>query len=269
LSKESHLQMVLNFILLNGVTEKSRYPCPRIEQIVYTVVQTGKRLFLTTDATNSYWAIPVRPGVEPKLGFVTPYGMYCYNVMCQGLTGGTQTYRRFWDLVFGAIPEGFCEKDGVRRVLAGSESLIRDSGEVPFDGMIDDSYGSATTFEAMYQFLHTRFFPRCSWGPMYLKDSKPCFFSDSLSFLELEAGPNGLRPSLRKTETVLKWPTPTSQEEVEAFCYLSPFLRRFIPGRAKLVRIMNYSKEDGSGSGATDINQRSRAYAEEFTWDSD
>jgi len=41
-----------------------------------------------------------------KLGFVTPYGMYCYNVMGQGLTGGTHTYSRFRDLVFGAIPEG-------------------------------------------------------------------------------------------------------------------------------------------------------------------
>jgi len=45
LPKESRLHMVHNFISLNRVTEKSRYPCPRIEQIVYTVVKTGKRLF--------------------------------------------------------------------------------------------------------------------------------------------------------------------------------------------------------------------------------
>ena len=102
-------------------------------------------------------------------------------------------------------------------MLAGSESLIGDSGKVAFDGMIDDSYGSATTFQAMYQFLHMRFFPRCSWGPMYLEDSNYCFFSDSLSFVELAAGPNGLRPSLWKRETILEWPIPTSQEEVEVF----------------------------------------------------
>jgi len=269
LPKDSRLRMVHNFIPLNRVTEKSRYPCPRIEQIVYTVVKTGKRFFFTTDAANSYWAIPVRPGDEPKLGFVTPYGMYCYNVMGQGLTGGTHTYSRFRDLVFGAIPDGLCEEDGIQKVLAGSESLIGDSGDIAFDGMIDDSYGSATTFEAMYQFLHTRFFPRCSWGPMYLKDSKSCFFSDSLSFVGLEAGPNGLRPSLRKRETVLGWPTPTSQEEVEAFCYLTPFLRRFIPGRAELVRMMKYGKDVGIKKEASDRQQRRNAFAEEFTWDTD
>jgi len=87
LPKKSRLRMVHNFILLNLVTEKSRYPCPKIEQIVYTVLKNGKRYFFTTDAANLYWAIPVRPGDRAKLGFVTPYGMYCYNVMGQGLTG--------------------------------------------------------------------------------------------------------------------------------------------------------------------------------------
>jgi len=46
----------------------------------------GKRFFFTTDAVNSYRAIPVCLGDESKLGFVTSYGKYCYKVMCQGLT---------------------------------------------------------------------------------------------------------------------------------------------------------------------------------------
>src|SRR5437879_9227723 len=160
--------MVHNFIPLNRVTEKSRYPCPRLEQIIYTILKKGKHFFFTTDAANSYWAIPVRPGDEPKLGFVTPYGMYCYNVMGQGLTEGTHTYSRFRDLVFGAIPGGIDSSTGTK--LDGADSLIGDRGNVAFDGMIDDSYGSTTSFQQMYDFLHEQFFPRCVWGPMYLKD---------------------------------------------------------------------------------------------------
>ena len=269
LPKDARLRMVHNFIPLNRVTEKSRYPCPRIEQIVYTVLKKGKRFFFTSDAANSYWAIPVRAGDEIKLGFVTPYGMYCYKVMGQGLTGGTHTYSRFRDLVFGVIPEGFGEKDGIRLHLKGEDSLIGDYGEVAFDGMIDDSYGSATSFEAMYNFLHERFFPRCDWGPMYLKDSKSCFFMESLDFVGLEAGQNGLRPSLRKRETILQWQTPTSYEEVQAFCYLTPFLRRFIPGRAELVRILKYGDSECNRK-ANGIHQRVRKKPdseEEFRWD--
>ena len=59
LPKDNCLQMVHNFIPLNRVTEKSQYPCPRLEQIVYTIFKKGKSFFFTTDAANSYWAIPI------------------------------------------------------------------------------------------------------------------------------------------------------------------------------------------------------------------
>lgn len=189
--------------------------------------------------------------------------------MGQGLTGGTHTYSRFRDLVFGVIPEGFEERDGLRFELKGEDSLIGDYGEFAFDGMIDDSYGSATTFDTMYRFLHERFFPRCNWGPMYLKDSKSCFFMESLDFVGLEAGPNGLRPSLRKRETILQWPTPITYEEVQAFCYLTPFLRRFIPGRAELVRILKYGVE-GQSDGIKKKGLKGEykpEREEEFKWD--
>ena len=262
------LRMVQNFIPLNRVTEKSRYPCPRIEQIIHTVLKKGKKFFFTSDAANSYWAIPVRKGDEHKLGFVTPYRMYCYTVMGQGLTGGTHTYSRFRDLVFGNIPDGTQECKATRgpkgieplEVLPGSPSLIGDHGKVAFDGMIDDSYGSAETFEDMFSFLHTKFFPRCAWGPMYLKGEKCHFFRSSLGFVGLKCGGNGLRPLVKKQAAVLRWPRPSSFEEVEAFCYLTPFLRRFIPGRAELVRIMKYgSKEEGS-------MLRKGASLTEFAW---
>lgn len=48
------LRMVHNFIPLNSVTEKSRYPCPRIEQIVHTITKKEKSWFFTADAANSY-----------------------------------------------------------------------------------------------------------------------------------------------------------------------------------------------------------------------
>ena len=85
------LPMVHNFIPLNSATEKSRYPCPGIEQIVHTMAKKGRSRFFTADAANSYWAIPVRSGDKHKLGFITPYGMYRYTVMGQGLTRGTHT----------------------------------------------------------------------------------------------------------------------------------------------------------------------------------
>jgi hypothetical protein len=120
--------------------------------------------------------------------------------------------------------------------------LIGDAGSVAFDGMVDDTYGSATDFNSMFDFLHEKFFPRCAFGPMYLKPSKSFFFFPSLEFLGLEGSDAGLQLSIRKREQILNWPTPQSQDEVEAFLYLPPFLRRFIPSRAEHHRIMTGDK---------------------------
>jgi len=188
--------------------------------------------------------------------------------MGQGLTGGTHTYSRFRDLVFGNIPDGTQASKATRRpdgieqleVLSGSLSLIGDHGKVTFDRMIDDSYGSAETFDDMFSFLHKKFFPHCAWGPMYLKGEKCHFFGSSLAFVGLECGANSLWPSVKKRAAVVQWPRRSSFEEVEAFCYLTPFLRRFIPGRGEFVRIMKYgSKEVGSG-------HRKGAVLTEFVW---
>ena len=175
--------------------------------------------------------------MSTSLVSVTPYGMYCYTVMGQGLAGGTHTYSRFWDWVFGAIAErlkdkGVSEKGpttSTRKVLAGSPSLIGDRGKVAFHGMIDDSYGSAETFEDMFDFLHPQFFPRCAWGPMYLKGDKCHFFRSSLGFVGHEAGANGLRPSITKRDTILKWPTHTTFVEVKACFFLDPFSAQVYP----------------------------------------
>ena len=51
--ENDRLRMVHNFIPLNSVTEKSRYPCSRLEQIVHTVTKKDKTWFFTTDAANS------------------------------------------------------------------------------------------------------------------------------------------------------------------------------------------------------------------------
>ena len=43
--ENDRLRIVLNFIPLNSVTEKSRYPCPWLEQIVHTITKKEKTWF--------------------------------------------------------------------------------------------------------------------------------------------------------------------------------------------------------------------------------
>ena len=80
-NQEDNLRMVHNYIPLNRYTMKSHYPCPRIDQIVHTVLKRNKKCFFYTDATDSYWAIPLRKADYPLTAFTTAWGQYCYTVM--------------------------------------------------------------------------------------------------------------------------------------------------------------------------------------------
>ena len=68
------LRVVHNFIPVNDVTIKPQYPTHRIDEVLETVIRPGYTCFFITDASNGYWAVPIKPGDEYKAGFVTPHG---------------------------------------------------------------------------------------------------------------------------------------------------------------------------------------------------
>ena len=194
--------------------------------------------------------------------------MYYYTVMGWGLTGRVHIYSDFRDLVFSNIPKctqrskavADSMKDRGSEGQTGSPLLIRHYGRVVFKGIMNNSYGSAAIFEEIFNILHTRFFPWCTWSPIYLKDERCHFFLSSFGFMGLEGGINGRRPLVKKWVVILQWSKQSSFEEVEAFCYLTHVLWMFILWRAELVRIMKCgSKGEGSRAGRD-------ARGTEFLW---
>ena len=180
------LRIVQNFIPLNRCTRKSRYPTPHIAHIVLCIYKNAKNVFFITDAANSCYAIPLCHSDWLLTAFIRPNGEYCNGVMCQGLTGGVHTYSCFRDFTFGNIPA-----DDISGTPA-FPLIISDRGDVAFDYMVDDSYGSTTNFETIFKFLHEEFFQRSAFGPIYLKRVKSYFSYPSLEFLGLKGCIAGL-----------------------------------------------------------------------------
>jgi hypothetical protein len=60
-------------------------------------------------------------------------------------------------------------------------------------------------------------------------------FENTLTAVRYEGGDEGIRPSLKHRDKIARWPVPTNREELDGFLWLTPFLRRFIPGRAEHV----------------------------------
>ena len=114
-------------------------------------------------------------------------------------------------------------------------NLIGDHGNYSFSVFMDDHSGSATDFDTILTILHTQYFLQCIFGPVYLLGAKTQLFADSLEVLGFLGSVAGLKPIIKHQERIRDWPVPTNRAELDAFVWLMPFLRMFMPGRAQLV----------------------------------
>ena len=99
-------------------------------------------------------------------------------------------------------------------------------------------FGAHTSFSSLFNFLHNHYFPRLLWAQITLKDSKSRFFLDNISPLGYESDGSVLRPSLDKVKAITEYPRPSNLAGIEAFLYMTIFLRQWIPGRADHARVI-------------------------------
>ena len=64
---------------LNEACPKDIFPLSRIDQIVDAAAEHGILSFL--DAFSGYHQIPMHSPNAKKTTFITPHGLYCYNVV--------------------------------------------------------------------------------------------------------------------------------------------------------------------------------------------
>ena len=91
LKKGKKWRVCVDYMDLNDAYPKDSFPLPRIDQIVDALAGHGMLSFL--DAFSGYHQIPMHPPDAKKTSFITPHGLYCYNVMPFGLKNVGATYQ--------------------------------------------------------------------------------------------------------------------------------------------------------------------------------
>ena len=86
------------YIDLNDAYPKDSFPLPRIDQIVDASSGHGMLSFL--DAFSGYHKIHMYLPDTEKMTFITPHGLFCYNVMSFGLKNARATYQRLVTKMF-------------------------------------------------------------------------------------------------------------------------------------------------------------------------
>jgi hypothetical protein len=79
---------------------KDPFPLPHIDQIIDSTAGCARLSFL--DAYSGYNQIKLKKEDKEKTAFITPYGVFCYQVMPFGLKNAGATYQRMMQNYLGS-----------------------------------------------------------------------------------------------------------------------------------------------------------------------
>ena len=96
--KGNKWRVCVDYTDLNDACPKDSFPLAHIYQIVDASAGHGMLSFL--DAFSGYHQIPMHPPDAEKTLFITPHGLYCYNVMPFVLKNARATYQRLVTKIF-------------------------------------------------------------------------------------------------------------------------------------------------------------------------
>ncbi|KAK1680856.1 hypothetical protein QYE76_041704 [Lolium multiflorum] len=93
------LRMCIDYTGLNKHCPKDHFPLPHIDQIVDSTAGCDRLSFL--DVYSGYNQIKLKKEDQELTAFITPHGVFCYNVMTFGLKNAGATYQRCMQACLG------------------------------------------------------------------------------------------------------------------------------------------------------------------------
>jgi hypothetical protein len=96
--KDGSLRLCVNYIPLNVVTIKNKYPLSQINVLFDQLARA--KVFSKIDLRSGYHQIKIRPCDIPKTAFSTHYGLYEFLVMSFGITNAPAYFMYLMNFVF-------------------------------------------------------------------------------------------------------------------------------------------------------------------------
>ena len=227
----SLLRIIHNFISINRFTRKSAYSIYHLEKVINILVISDYDVYFISNAFNSYWAISMKKANRNKTRFVISNDQWIYFKMNQDLKDAAHIYAQFDDLVFDSLSKN---RERVVRML----TLLNRFFNHAFQIYMNDHSTFVRDFEFMFNFLHEQYFSRVAFDLIYFFDSKTHVFASSLELLDFQENATNLRFLIKHREKVQNWSILINRAKLNAFLWLTSFLRIFILERAAHVLIM-------------------------------
>jgi len=108
---DNSIRICIDYRRLNAISVSDNYPIPRISEVFEKI---GSAKYLTQfDLTKGYYQIPLSEDTKDKSAFVTPYGLFQFEVMPFGMKTSPATFARLMDNVMNEYPHAVAYFDDI------------------------------------------------------------------------------------------------------------------------------------------------------------
>ena len=206
-SKPIGIRICIDFRKLNSVSNFDAFPIPRMEDLIDNL---GSAKYITKlDLTKGYWQIPLSPETKIKSAFITPSGLYQFNVMPFGMKTAPATFQRM-----------------MQQVLSGLENFA--------SAYIDDVIIHSETFES--HILHvTSVLQRLQEAKLIAKPSKCMVGHAKVQYLGHLVGVGELHPLRSKIESVEQFAVPETKKQLRSYLGLVGYYRKYVPNFSQIA----------------------------------
>lgn len=198
---EGKWRFTVDYIDLNNVTVKDKYPLPRIDSILNNI--KNAKFMTTIDLLSGFWQVGTNPEAKDKLAFVTHNGQYSWCVMAMGLSNAPGVFQKLVNAVL--------------RDLIGRFVYV----------YIDDVLIMSNSFEEHLQHLE-QVFQRLREAKLRLKLTKSKWARHKLPFLGFLIANNQIAPCTDKVKAIKDAQPPTNIKRVREWLGMIGFYRKFI-----------------------------------------